>query len=476
MSSLAEWPALGGASLPPSLEVSCERAIWGKAQGATSDFRWLARSAGFDSSGDLERNLTLGAEDRPESATFWRRHGSRWYGGACYPSRAKDAAGRQDFLEKQLLQWAPPADLPAVLGAAALLPVLATFDDSPWWLHRNAPEWERGDFAVAIAPEPIAISLSAVGATLARGLAALQPLGQEALTVLYAGLLAGRRPTFLCGVGQPLAPEALAALLLPLARERADALCLAAWLPASRLDRGNLSGWDLLAVAQEGRPATVPDPAVERQAVAWARALLAGDPGALPTAVVAPAPKPAPASPAPVPSPLRPRPRLALIPPPDGAPEPLPTLYELAAAPRKRWWTPQPFQPLQDERAGEMLLQWIGQLAELQGDADADQWQVKIDLLRSAALALLPSEATAGRLGPFAGRIPPLLYLAAQGKSGYLLLARLGAHLEPLLKVSLQCPTESLCGSVRSWLQMALHLDGGVQGKVQRALQSVKRS
>jgi hypothetical protein len=414
VSSLAHWPAFGGVSLPSFLEVTCERAIWGKAQGATSDFRWLARSAGFDSAGDLERSLTLSAEDRSQTATFWRRHGTHWYGGVYYGSRASDAAGRRDFLEKQLLQWQPLADLPAVLGAFALLPLVAIFDDSPWWPHRADPEWERTDFTVAIAPVAITVSLPVVERALSQGLAALRPLGTAALTALYVDLLAGRRPSCLYGVAQPLAPEALAALLLPLPRERADAACLAAWLPSSRLDRDHLTGWDLLAIANEGRPATAPEPVVERQAAACARALVEGEPGGLQATLVAPGPRaprlhaPAP----PLPSPLRPH-RLHLTPLPEGALEPLRELYEFAVAPRRRWLPPRPLPPLKASGDGEILFQWIAELTQQPGDADPPQWGVKIDLLRRAALALMPGKNTGARVGSMAGNWVPESHFAA---------------------------------------------------------------
>ncbi|HZF11565.1 MAG TPA: hypothetical protein VFE33_22480 [Thermoanaerobaculia bacterium] len=400
-SHLVAWPAGSGLSLPSTRRFTCERAIWGKAQGASTDFRWLARSAGFDTSSDLERSLTLGAEDRLQKATFWRRHGTRWYGGVYYGSQARDAAGRQGFLEKHLLQWDPGEEFPAALGALALLPAVSTFDDALWWERRGDPGWVYTDFSLALEPLAIEVAPAEIERTLAQGLAALQPFGEAGLTALYVDLLSARRPACLRGVARPLSAAALAALLLPLPRERADTACLAAWLPAQHLERGNLTHWDLLAVAAEGRPASPLDPDVERQAAAWARALVKGDPGALQASLVPvepSAPKPLPAQA----SGLRPH-RLHLTPLPEGAPEPLRELYEFAAAPRRRWFPPRPLPSLKDPRNGEILFRWIAELTQQAGDADPQQWDVKIDFLRRAAIALVPGKHTEKRVGSMPG-------------------------------------------------------------------------
>ena len=79
----------------------CERGIWGKAHGARSDFRWLARSAGFARRhADLGRRLNLGLEDRPRAFAAWRRSAIPATAVAAYPSRATDAAGRAAFPRK----------------------------------------------------------------------------------------------------------------------------------------------------------------------------------------------------------------------------------------------------------------------------------------------------------------------------------------------------------------------------------------
>ena len=59
--SLWQWPALQGdrGRLPERLE--CQRGVFGKVQGARSDFRWIARSAGFPGGDELEKAIALGS-------------------------------------------------------------------------------------------------------------------------------------------------------------------------------------------------------------------------------------------------------------------------------------------------------------------------------------------------------------------------------------------------------------------------------
>ena len=154
--------------------------------------------------------------------------------------------------------------------------------------------------------------------TIQAGCRALAQLVDPAdLGRLYGRLLAGARGIPLEGLGGPLPPEALAALLLPLPRERADRLSLAGWLPSSRTEDGGLANaWDLI-LGGDHPPGSLPiagsapDEAQTAEGARLAEALLAGDPGALRARHRAP--------------PMQTRPRSA------GAPRPI-VLWGLAAA------------------------------------------------------------------------------------------------------------------------------------------------
>lgn len=273
------WPALLG-PLPPRLRY--ERGIWGKAHGAGSDFRWLARSAGFARGhADLGRRLNLGLEDRPRPFTAWAVAGRNGYAVAAYPSRAADAAGRSGFLEKQVLEWGRGGDEPAVVGALTLGAVAAELDGAEWWSHHREADWSDPDFALPLSSGDDATSPEALADSLTAGLAELRRgTGEDALTELYAALFDQRHPACLHSA-EPLPPRALACLLLPLPRELADRLSLTAWLPSRRYTLAELGRrWDVIAGPFREAFAASREATWERARLA-ARAVLLGDPGEL---------------------------------------------------------------------------------------------------------------------------------------------------------------------------------------------------
>lgn len=281
MSSLLSWPALRSATQAP-LTLEVERGIWGKVHGAPSDFRWIARSAGFDRQYDLSGQLELGSEDRPWRFPFWRVHGGRYYAGSGYPSRARDATGRSGFLEKQILEWSPQAGVPAALAALLLLPRVAELDDQEWWERAGEGNWERRDYALTLPPEPArSWNIEAAEVTFEKGRQGLRDdWDEEALATLYAHLCSGRS-AWLTGAARPLPPGALAALLLPLPPETAGRVSLAGWVPSGRYDRDGLTGrWDVLVLGEA--VAAGQDRAVDKEARLLARSLLEGRPGDLP--------------------------------------------------------------------------------------------------------------------------------------------------------------------------------------------------
>jgi len=303
-----DWPALAGWHGHPLTPLRCERAVWGKEPGSGAGPHWLATSAGFGGSAEgIERSLELGGEEVPWVTLVWRSSGSLHYAVHCYPSRAQAGAG--PGLEKQLLEWRRPQDLPAALGALVLLPQAERLDDRIWW----GKSGDDGDFAdgfhLALAPDETTeipfdeIDLQTTILAGCRELAeATDPLS---LAALYARLLAGAKGIALPGLKCPLSGAALAALLLPLPRERADRLGMVAWLPSRRLRPGQtLHPWDLILGGEpsglESGPAAAADETQVLAAERMAAAVLAGDPRRLQTGPTTrpspPAPKAPPAT------------------------------------------------------------------------------------------------------------------------------------------------------------------------------------
>lgn len=298
---IAAWPALDGGCLQgPRIEIG----VWGKADGAASDFRWLAVSEGFphgDLGGDrLARAWSLGLEDRPRPAACWRGKGATRFALGLSSSRAVDAAGRRGFLEKYVIAQGAEPSLPSAAAAARLLPAAAALDDGLWWPRRRQAEWARRDTVLPIdgaTVASVAAGLPTLARAVARGLDALAASGMSAriLVALYAALLEGQNPACLVGLEAPLPPAALAALLLPLPRERADALSLAGWIPSSRGALHSVGARWNLVVCPPGaawRPAraTTDDPMAgdplvgdeaRARAAAMAKAILAADPAGL---------------------------------------------------------------------------------------------------------------------------------------------------------------------------------------------------
>jgi hypothetical protein len=282
---LPAWPALSGVMLPS--RISYERGVWGKLNGARADYKWIATTPSFTAGNEgLEKELQLGSEDTPRKATHWRSLGEQGLAVACYLSPSTDASGRSSFLEKQVFAWRHRADVPAALGALALLPRVAR-TDAAIWLDRRTHSWsEDDDSTLVLTPEehePLSVDLQELAATAAAGLAELgRTVSEEALTHFYAHLLAEHRGVSLGKLQAPLSPEALAALLLPLPRPLADRLSLAGWLPSQRIPdptelrrcwNGTLGGLSL-----PPPPPEEPSRELREKARALAQSILTGNP------------------------------------------------------------------------------------------------------------------------------------------------------------------------------------------------------
>jgi hypothetical protein len=407
MTELFQWPALrsDGYDLPAFVDYQC--AVWGKVHGAPTDFRWIAQSDDFGRDRpDVQPQLSLGGEDVAARLQSWRNLGDRCYAVGAYPSRAIDAAGRRGFLEKQILEWRVPAGVPPILGALLLLPHVAAMTDAIWWDRAAGDVWAPLEIHLPILAadhEPLAVEQNGLDAAIDRGRRALREAVElPTLRTFYDQILAGGRPAFLIGLLQPLPPEALAALLLPLPREIADHISIAGWIPTSRPALTDLATrWDVMVIPPDlSVPPMVSAPGEEAERMA--RQLLDDDPVFLRPRT---APKPVAAT-RPIKirreGPPRPGMKLDLAPPEPNAPAILHTLHDFALAVDRRWLTPSdlrnsggapPF--ANDEVAADLLCDWVREVKEQQPPhADERQWQVKVDLLRSAAFALAPRQQT----------------------------------------------------------------------------------
>jgi hypothetical protein len=456
---LSAWPALASAEpLPPLAEY--ERAVWGKVHGAPTDFRWIARSASFGRErADLPLQLNLGGEDAPASFSAWRSLGDRCYAVAGYPSRARDAAGRLGFLEKQVLEWQRPAHVPAALAALLLLPHAALLTDAVWWDRCAGNMLTESEMFLPIAPteqEPLLFDEDEIGVTIERGRQQLrETVSRDALSRLYSQLLSGERPALLGGVRQPLGAEALAVLLLPLPREMADRLSLSGWLPAQRPAWGDLGArWDVIATPLEASQAL--HPSFEEQATRMAEMLLATE-SAPSRQTTAPPPPRAISTVAPRrPAPLRPGHRLDLTSPAAGAPQILVQLHAFASAVDRRWLLPAGRARMLDSSAATQIASWIRELRAQQPDyVHATQWSIKCDLLRSAALVLVPEARTVELVGvPDATSPIPSLFFGAMLERPNDLAKLDAATLRLLLAQSVQCPApRSVRKPFQEWLQ-----------------------
>jgi hypothetical protein len=540
MSGLQEWPALtGGWTWPASLRA--ERAVWGKVHGEPTDFRWIAASRDPEEAAPgLSRQLNLGTEDQPVRAFLWRNLGEICCAVAVYPSQAVDADGRQNFLEKQALLWRRPAELPACLGALALLPQAEGRGHGVWWDRQRGRPWSDQHFMLPIADgehAPVPVREADLAAVVERGVTLLrQAIAEQDLAALYARMLSGSWPACLSGLDRPLPPEAVAALLLPLPRRLADALSLAGWLPSSRFSLDDLAvHWPAIclppgvapppALAARVAPEAAGETGLLERSAALARALVRLDPGAAATSLapmaqvagtgagqlelpgrwtdappLAASPELAaereaapdgvaapeagnPSAPAAATAPSgglvaagsghggtsgggrprlaeRPHLRFGLAPPPPGATRLLQELHVFACAPQRRWLDAVQLSrrverlAKPDPAAARLIAGWIAVLAAGRpAVADEEQWTVKLDLLRCAALALAPLPDTWELIGLPAGGRVATLHFADLHASPLDRLADLGQEaLAAALEQSLSCVPNAAARRVRAMI------------------------
>ncbi|HLC16811.1 MAG TPA: hypothetical protein VJL89_11370 [Thermodesulfovibrionia bacterium] len=417
-SHIFQWPALLSKQPIESKTLSYERGIWGKVHGAVSDFRWIALSPGLNRCNNtLQMQIALGAEDRPYSSVYWKALEDSYYAIASYPSRAKDAAGRSGFLEKQIAQWKRNgSDIPAAFAALVLLPKAATFTDEIWWNQFDLENWKESDFSLPLSSsdcEPVSYSLEQLSASIEQGIEELKTLVNETdLAQFYQQILSGQKPAWLINLERPLSAHALAALILPLPRNLADSISIAGWLPSSRAEKlGERwhgiclpSNSSLLKEAMKTRSHEI-----QELPLRMAQALLSNN-SAILSKDIPTEQKPAQDE---IPDLLSPAP---------DAPEFLKEIFDFVQDNQRFWLDPKrlrhvcktkkPLKPAAEQEIQKMY-KWLNQVQKtLPEKEDEQQWNVKIDLLKACLLVLDPTPKTLETIGlpQTSGRIPALFF------------------------------------------------------------------
>ncbi len=255
-----EWPALSGCRLHTTL--SCQQGVWGKFQGSSEDFSWIGRSASFNTTAPpIETQLALGAQDDlTQPAAFWRVLNGRCVALAIVPSRVEDRTGRRG-LEMHALEWRHD-DTPAAVGALTLLPAVWKSALTSTLALTGAPLAAAAQSnAAPLSDHVVDVQRSRLQQAAANGVESLlSAVSRDSLVGFYSALLGGQRPAMLTA-GQPLSAEALAALLLPLDRDHADAVSLAGWIVSTALYERMPSMWNGIVwarVPQEFRGPSAP--------------------------------------------------------------------------------------------------------------------------------------------------------------------------------------------------------------------------
>jgi len=138
-------------------------------------------------------------------------------------------------------------------------------------------------------------------------------------------------------------------------------------------------------------------------------------------------------------------------------------LHDFASRADRRWLYPDEMRqrwggdarPIARQAERDLLVSWALAVEKLKpAYADAEQWQAKVDLLRSAALIFAPATRTFQRVGLPAGkRIPSLLFALALHRNRRDELGQLGeAPLREMIEQSLQCRPGPWTAKVRRWL------------------------
>ncbi|MEM8934410.1 MAG: hypothetical protein AAGE94_24665 [Acidobacteriota bacterium] len=372
--------------------------VWGKVDGAASDYRWIASSSGLPiRDSDLLGALAVGAEDRPARCFFWRvLDAERAVAIAAYPSRAIDAAGRGGAVERRVLLWRRSPGEDRAVGAFALLAEVerrTASDASALVATASLDAWARPEHRIALPSPTLDPRAERIEALIGQGRRALrEAVDETTLEGFYHRLLIGQRPASL-EAQRPLPALALAALLWPLPDALADVVSLAGWIPSSRIAARSLVGvWDGVVgqVPAETRTVASPDMHYEAatEAAACVRRLVETD-------------SPAPALPE--------------------EPAWVATVERFVADPDQRWLPPEAVATLTPIDEPALVDRLVDHRVEVERTrppgADVWQWQVKVDLLTALLVAMAPERAIDDALRCTSGLVPPLLYVTCFDES-----------------------------------------------------------
>jgi len=242
--SFNNWPAFVNFDMPDFDTIEYEHGVWGKAHGARTDYRWLALTPDADfKKNEIDYELSLGNESLPRLGFFWKYLNNKHYAVMTYPSRAEDADGRRDFLEKQILCLKSP-NFPAPLTAMLLFTKLFKYDESVWWEQRQSIDWDNEPDAFIELPSRQS-SISTTG-IIEKSFEQLRDYfgDKETLAQFYSNFIYSDATV-------PLPPLALAALLLPFPKNRAEELSIAGWFPSSTIKPEHFKKWDMLVLPSD---------------------------------------------------------------------------------------------------------------------------------------------------------------------------------------------------------------------------------
>ncbi|MBT3220978.1 MAG: hypothetical protein HN348_17985, partial [Proteobacteria bacterium] len=249
------WPGARLGVDPSSVTIDYERAIYGKAHNVRTDYRWLAATPKIKAHlAEFARFLQPGPVDRTATAFCWRALGKRRYLAlSSRPSRARDAAGRLTVVEREVLYWEAPPQVPAIIGAATLLAVLPGLSDVDWWPQRHRPQFNDASFMIDLPPCSPVPAQANISRLLADGLAFFKKLGLENVERIAVVLARESGPIVVEQLKEPLLPEQIAALLLLVSPAVASRVSIAGWLLSERAAADDLAGWNIVVSDTAGR-------------------------------------------------------------------------------------------------------------------------------------------------------------------------------------------------------------------------------
>nr|VFK10228.1 MAG: hypothetical protein BECKLPF1236B_GA0070989_10138 [Candidatus Kentron sp. LPFa] len=244
------WPALEG--LPDDrIQLEYRIGVWSKAPGAASDYRWIAKTPEFVADDRFIDDFYV--SDTPErigDTVLWKRTTEYFHAIHLYPSAARDSAGRSGIIERVFLQCLV-GKLPAAAVALLLLPKATKLGAELYQERLENIDWSDRKAYIELtenACPTLPLDHTDLPDVIKQGVEIVRAhFDLRKLGTFYASLLSEQRPCFFPDSNRTLSPEAVAALLLPLPRKLADEISLAPNIPEGHVDIAKLSEhWNVL--------------------------------------------------------------------------------------------------------------------------------------------------------------------------------------------------------------------------------------